>query len=167
MGDIQGEPVPPCPCAEAEQIGRNVPASPHTTYALRRSTQWQGGDNAVRKAQKKYVQEFRNLSLPTLGVCTVFWIFGEHERNVWKVKTGMRVGFCFPLQGNFLDSVNEGCPQMSVRLSFNFRFCGAESSKQRLPPKPRVCRGDYLGLVCSTASFSSLQLTLLPRYWWA
>lgn len=52
-----------------------------------------GGDNAVRKVQKKYVQESRNISLPTLGVSTVFWTFGQHGRNVCKVKTGMRVGF--------------------------------------------------------------------------
>lgn len=71
MGDALGEPVAPRPCAEAEQTGKNVPGSSHTTYAVRRSTQRQGGDNAVRKVQKKYVQESRNLGLPTLGVCTV------------------------------------------------------------------------------------------------
>lgn len=156
--------MPLWPCAEAEQTGKNVPLSAHTTYAVRKSTHCRGGDNAVRKVQKKYVQESRNLNLPPLGVCTVFWTFGQHWRNVCEVKTGMRVGFHFPLRGNFLDSVNEKCAQVSMRLGFNFRFCGAESNKQRLPPKPRFCRGEFLSLDCSRASSSSLQLTLLPSY---
>lgn len=140
MDDALGKPVAPCPCAEAEQTGKNVPGPPHTIYAVRRSTQLQGGDNAARKVQKKYVQESRNLSLPTLGVCTVFWTFGQHRRDVCKVKTG----FHFPLHSNFLDKVNEGCPQVSVRLGFNFRFWGGggESSKQRLPPNQGFAGGD-------------------------
>lgn len=165
MGGAQGEPVPPCPCVEAEQTGRSVPGSPHTTYAVR-GTQWQGGDNAVGKVQKKYVQESRNFSLPTLGVCTVFWTFGQHGRNVCRAKTGMKIGFHFPLNGNFLDNVSERLPQVSVRLDFNFRFCRAGISKQRLTPKPRVCRWKFLSLGCSRAGFSSLHLILLPRYQW-
>lgn len=165
MDDVQGEPVPPWRCAEAEQTGRNVPGSPHTTYAVR-GTQWQEEDNAVGKAQKKYAQKSRSFSLPTLGVCTVFWTFGQNRRNVCTVKTGMKVGFHFPLRGNFLDNVNERLPQVSVKLDFNFRYCGSEISKQRLPLKTRVCSRKFLSLGCSRASFSSLRLILLPSYQW-
>lgn len=61
-----------------------------------------------------------------------------------KLKLGWELAFHVPLHGNFLDSVNERCLPVSVRLGFNFRFSGAESRKQRLPLQTKGLQGGIL-----------------------